>query len=158
MPRFHSQHVPPLRQDASVEEDRGHVGDQQGGAQSHQHGDALNRSLLDIDTVLQGASWEMQDWLQPQRGLATEQPYQQADQHAQQSPIAVGDLSVQHAYELREDQDVGHLNADEPKEQNTVLQCGESCPDHTHHHDGAADHPLDLPVRRLWTEQNGGTK
>lgn len=56
---FPFEHIPFLRKQAFVEECRSQVGEQQDGGKARQHGDGLHWSVLDIDTVLHSAPWEM---------------------------------------------------------------------------------------------------
>ena len=57
--RFHLQHVPPLRKDPLVKQDRRHTWKHHNGDQSSQHADGFDRRALDVNAVLQGASWEL---------------------------------------------------------------------------------------------------
>ena len=59
---FHFEHIPLLRKHAFVEEHRSQIGEQQDGSNGRQHGDGLNWRVLDINTVLKSASWEVYDW------------------------------------------------------------------------------------------------
>jgi len=147
---FDLEHVPPLGQQAFVEEDGRQPGEEQDGQQRDDHDGGAEGEVLDqVSLLVHAAAGEADGGREADEGLAAQQPQDDAHQVAQRRPVAVGDLEEEDADQLGEHDGVGHVHAHQPEDQDAVVQEGEGGAGQAHHHHGDTDHPLHLTVGRL---------
>ena len=142
------EHVVLQRQYLSREQEVGEQRHADDGQQTEQHGRGSDGELLDPEALV--VQRELDDGGQCDDGLSRKYSAHQPHDVSHEASVRVGRRVPEDAGQLREEDDVHEVRAQDEEAVDGLGRDGQRCPNDSDDHDGDAQNPNLFPVRSLW--------
>ena len=150
------QDVVAVRQPAAPEDQLGQQRDDDDGDDVAEHDGGPEGEELAADAIVER---ELQQSRQAQQRLAGQKAQQEGQEEAGQTAVAVGGLKPQDEGELREEDDVHEVGAEDEEAVDAVGSGSDDGGQNAADHDGCSQHPHQLPTGRLrWQMNTSGSR